>query len=111
MRSSLARCLDGWGAVESRCVCSSTYMTQWDDRTWGGRRGSDELHPVFCVDRVSDVLWFEATHEMESFSSLVAKQVSGTLREGLFQKEYLTEFLHEAKAISHSHGNGEKGSS
>ena len=30
---------------------------------------------------------------MESFNSLVAKQVSGTLREGLFQKEYLTEFL------------------
>ena len=52
MRSSLARCLDGWGAVESRCVCSSTSMTQWDGRTWVGRRGSDELHPVFCVDRV-----------------------------------------------------------
>ena len=68
-------------------MCSSTYMTQWDDRTWGGRRGSDELHPVFCVDRVSDVLWFEATHEMESFSSLVAKQVSGTFKEELFQKE------------------------
>ena len=30
---------------------------------------------------------------MESFNSLVAKQVSGTLRERLFQREYLTEFL------------------
>ena len=110
MRSSLARCLDGWGTVESRCVCSSTYMTQWDGRTWVGRRGSDEPHPVFCVDKASDILWFETTHEMESFNSLVAKQVSGTLRERLFQKEYLTEFLRGARAISHSHGSGEMSS-
>ena len=85
-------------------------MTQWDGRTWGGRRGSDELHPVFCVERASDILWFEATPEMESFISLVAK-FSGTLREELFQKEYLTEFLPGARAISHSYGSGEKGPS
>ena len=47
---------------------------------------------------------------MESFNSLVAKQVSGTLRERLFQKEYLTEFLRGARAISHSHGSGEMSS-
>ena len=47
---------------------------------------------------------------MESFISLVAK-FSGTLREELFQKEYLTEFLPGARAISHSYGSGEKGPS
>ena len=49
-------------------------------------------------------------HEMDPFNHLVAKQVSGTLRERLFQKEYLTEFLPGARAISHSYGSGEKGS-
>ena len=48
---------------------------------------------------------------MESFNSLVAKQVSDTLIEGLFQKEYWTEFLPGVRAISHSNGSGEKGSS
>ena len=104
------RCSDGWGAVESRCVCSSTYMTQWDGRTWGGRKGSDELHPVFCVDRVQTFYGLRPLMRWSHSNSLVAKQVSGTLRERLFQKEYLTEFLHGARAISHSHGSGEMGS-
>jgi hypothetical protein len=47
---------------------------------------------------------------MKSFNSLIAKQVSGTLREGLFQKEYLTEFLSGARAISHSYESGKMGS-
>ena len=45
---------------------------------------------------------------MESFNSLVAKQVLGSLREGLLQKEYLTEFLPGARATSHSYGSGER---
>ena len=72
--------------------------------------GEAEEEMMSFLDKVSDFLWFEATHEMESFNSLVAKQVFGSLREGLFQKEYLTEFLHGARAISHSHGSGEMGS-
>lgn len=59
-----------------------------DGKTWGDRRGSDELHPVFCVDKASDILSFESAHEMESFNSLVAKQISGTFKEGLFQKKH-----------------------
>ena len=45
---------------------------------------------------------------MESFNSLVAKQVFGSLREGLFKEEYLTEFLPGARATSHSYGSGER---
>lgn len=42
----------------------------------GEGRISDKLQPVFCVDKASGVLWFEATHEMESFNHLVAKVYS-----------------------------------
>ena len=72
-----------------------------DGRTWGGRRGSDELHLVFCEDKASDILWFEAAHEMGSFESLAEKQLSGTFNEELFQKEHLTEVFAWGRAISH----------
>ena len=68
-------------------------MTQWDGRTWGGRRGSDELHPVFCVDKALDILWFEAAQEMGSFKSLAENHLSGIFNEGFFQKEHLTEIF------------------
>jgi len=48
---------------------------------------------MFCVVKVSDVLYFEATHERKSFNSFVAKQVYGTFKEGLFQKKCLTEIF------------------
>ena len=64
-----------------------------DGRTWGGRRGSNELHPIFCVDKALDVLWFEPAHEMGSFKSLAEKQLSSMFIEGLFQKEHLTEIF------------------
>ena len=64
-----------------------------DGRTWEGRRGSYELHPVFCEDKASGILWFEAAHEMGSFKSLAEKHLSGIFNEGLFQKEHLTEIF------------------
>ena len=79
------------GEQQSPGVCDILLMTWQDGRTWGGRREGDELHPIFCVVKVSDVLYFEATHERESFNSFVAKQVYGMFKEGLFQKKYLTE--------------------
>lgn len=42
----------------------------------GEGRISDKLQPVSCVDKASDILWFEATHEMESFHHLVPKSLS-----------------------------------
>ena len=82
-----------------------------DGRTWEGRRGSNELHPIFCVDKALDVLWFEPAHEMGSFKSLAEKQLSSMFNEGLFQKEHLTEIFAWGRAISHPYGSGEKGSS
>ena len=57
------------------------------------QKRNDELHPVFCEDKASYILWFEAAHEMGSFESLAEKQLSGTFNEGLFQKEHLTEIF------------------
>ena len=41
--------------------------------------GEAEEEVMSFLDKASDVLWFEATHEMKSFNSLVAKLVSGIL--------------------------------
>ena len=62
------------------------------------QKRNDELHPVFCEDKASYILWFEAAHEMGSFESLAEKQLSGTFNEGLFQKEHLTEIFCLGKA-------------
>ena len=61
------------GEQQSPGVCDILLMTWQDGRTWGGRRGSDELHPIFCVVKVSDVLYFEATHERKSIQQFCCK--------------------------------------
>ena len=48
---------------------------------------------------------------MESFNSLVVKQVSGSFKEGLFQKEHLTEIFASGKSHFPLHGSGGKGTS
>ena len=109
VRSSFVRCLDGWRAVESRCV-AFCWCDLSDGRIWGDKR-NDKLHPVFCEYKASDILWFEAAHEMGSFESLAEKQLSGTFNEELFQKEHLTEIFAWGRATSHPYGRGEKGTS
>ena len=75
------------GEQQSPGVCDIVLMTWQDGRTWGGRRRSDELHPIVHVVKVSEVLQFETTYERESFNSFVAKQVYGMFKESLFQKK------------------------
>ena len=99
------------GEQQSPGVWCSADVTWQHGRTWGGRRESDEVHPVFCEYKASDILWFEAAHEMGSFESLAEKQLSGTFNEELFQKEHLTEIFAWGRATSHPYGRGEKGTS
>lgn len=60
-----------WGASMGCGACWHVKMIGL-----GEGRIRDKPQPVFCVDKASDVLWFEATHEMESFNHLVAKVYS-----------------------------------
>ena len=48
---------------------------------------------------------------MESFNSFVVKQVSGTFKEVLFQKEHLTEIFAWGKSHFPSYGSGGKSTS
>ena len=50
-------------------------------------------------------------HEMDPFNRLVAKQVSGTFKEGLSQKEHVTEIYAWRMGLFLSYGNGRKGTS
>ena len=104
--------MSGWmGSSRVQACIMFCWCDLVDGRTWGGRRGSNELHPVFCENTASDILWFEAAHEMGLFKSPVEKQLSGTFNERLFQKEHLTEIFPWGRAISHPYGRGEKGTS
>ena len=102
----------GWMGSSRVQVCVAfCWCDLVDGITWECRRGRDELHPIFCVDKALDILWFEAAHEMGSFKSLAENHLSGIINEGFFQKEHLTEIFAWGRAISHPYESGEKGSS
>ena len=99
----------GWMGSSRVQVCAVLLMWLGWWKDLGRQKRNDKLHPVFCENKASDILWFEVAHEMGSFESLAEKQLSGTFNEELFQKEHLTEIFTWGRAISHPYGSGEKG--
>ena len=108
VRSSFVRCVDGWGAVESRCVWHPADVTLLME-------GPGDAEEEWWAP--SSLLWRQGFIYFMvwgcpwngSFKSLAEKQLSGTFNEELFQKEHLTEIFAWGRAISHPYGSGEKG--
>ena len=67
------------------------WLDWWKDL--GRQKRNDELHLVFCEDKASDILWFEAAHEMGSFKSLAEKQLSGIFNEDCSRRNTWQRFL------------------
>ena len=110
VRFSFVRCLDGWGAVESRCVWRSV------DVTWL-MEGPGEAEEEWWAP--SGLLWRQGFR----YFMVWGCPWNGVIQEscwkaalwyiqwGLFQKEHLTEIFAWGRAISHPYGSGEKGCS